>query len=303
MTSFILKESICFAQEHGSKVYVAFQDCRKAFDKVINMLETSGYGICVFNITVSSPTVADDMLLISHSANGLQAMLDISPGADSLYCLNCHDVSRARNCEHIKECGPHEVCVSTLYRTSNGNLRRTVGCRGSDKCGSNNVIGKRADGAGILCDECCNTPFCQAGLCGDENYNQVRGPICYNCAHQLDSNDCSRVVECSRDEVCTQHAGSIGAGSTSECMERTHCEKLRQSLPASGLDITGTNGTCFNCCEDDICNNSCTLPTQSPNTACVDRTQLATCKLAAGFVCGDKDKARNAGCLHHCGYC
>ncbi|XP_052787018.1 uncharacterized protein LOC128222174 [Mya arenaria] len=168
-------------------------------------------------------------------------------------------------------------------------------------------MGKRADGTVILCDECCNSPFCQAGLCGDENYVQDRGPICYNCNQQLGSTDCSTIIECGRDEVCTQHLGSSGMGVsqvfTSECMERNHCEKLRLSLPASGLEITGTNGTCFDCCDDDICNNACIIPTQSPNAACVDATKIETCKLAAGFVCGDKDKATNAGCLHYCGFC
>ena len=34
MTSFILRESIYFAREHGSKIYVCFLDGRKAFDTV-----------------------------------------------------------------------------------------------------------------------------------------------------------------------------------------------------------------------------------------------------------------------------
>jgi hypothetical protein len=37
----------------------------------------SGFGICVYNVRVSSPTVADDILLVSYSVNGLNGMLDI----------------------------------------------------------------------------------------------------------------------------------------------------------------------------------------------------------------------------------
>jgi len=44
---------------------------------LISTLEKSGAGICVYNIRVSSPTVADDMLLLSYSVHGLNAMLEI----------------------------------------------------------------------------------------------------------------------------------------------------------------------------------------------------------------------------------
>jgi hypothetical protein len=44
---------------------------------LIDELEKSGFGICVCNVRVSSPTVADDMLLVSYSVNGLNGMLDI----------------------------------------------------------------------------------------------------------------------------------------------------------------------------------------------------------------------------------
>ena len=145
MTSFILRESIYFAREHGSNIYVCFMDGRKAFDTVwhaglfykllnefkidatsytairsiytnmtscvkyqglqsecfdvlqgtrqggksspifylayinglINELRDSGLGMCMYDMKLGSPTVADDMVLISFSLNGLQTMMDI----------------------------------------------------------------------------------------------------------------------------------------------------------------------------------------------------------------------------------
>ena len=144
MTSFILRESIYFAQENRSKLFVCFLDGRQAFDRVwhsglfyrlieynvdittllsiVNMhehassrilnrgiesdyfpilqgtrqgsklspllylcyinglikeLENSNLGFCLLDIDISSPTVADDMVLISFSNCGIQKMLDI----------------------------------------------------------------------------------------------------------------------------------------------------------------------------------------------------------------------------------
>jgi hypothetical protein len=144
MTSFVLRESVFFAREHFSKLYVCFLDGEKAFDTVwhqglfykliecnidktslisiremyrdatscvrhkglishsfpvlqgtrqggktsplcylvyinglIKQLEASDYGFVMYNIKLSSPTVADDMYLVSFSKGGMDKMLDI----------------------------------------------------------------------------------------------------------------------------------------------------------------------------------------------------------------------------------
>lgn len=144
MTSFVLHETIHYARENSSKVYVCFLDAKKAFDNVwldglfyklillnidmntmiaiqqlydgascnvkysglqsdsfpvlqgtrqggkssplmylvfidglIKALEQSQLGVCLYNVQVSSPTVADDMTLLSFSKSGLEQMLDI----------------------------------------------------------------------------------------------------------------------------------------------------------------------------------------------------------------------------------
>jgi len=143
MTSFMLRESVYFAREHGSKLYVCYLDGRQAFDKVwhyglfyklqtkiddtsllafmelyanmtscvknrghtskwfhvrqrtrqggknspicylvyinglINALEHSGQGFCMYGLNVNSPTVADDMIHIAFSKHALDGMMKI----------------------------------------------------------------------------------------------------------------------------------------------------------------------------------------------------------------------------------
>ena len=46
-------------------------------DGLIKLLESSGYGLCTAGADVSSLSVADDMILVSLSKNGLQKMMNI----------------------------------------------------------------------------------------------------------------------------------------------------------------------------------------------------------------------------------
>ncbi|XP_060587399.1 uncharacterized protein LOC132742907 [Ruditapes philippinarum] len=46
-------------------------------DGLIKELEKCGYGFCVYDLNVSTPTVADDMVLVSLSKCGMDKMLDI----------------------------------------------------------------------------------------------------------------------------------------------------------------------------------------------------------------------------------
>ena len=46
-------------------------------NELINTLEGSEYGLCMYNVKLTSPTVADDMMLVALSYTGINAMLDI----------------------------------------------------------------------------------------------------------------------------------------------------------------------------------------------------------------------------------
>lgn len=44
---------------------------------LIEEIEASGYGYCMYNMAISSPTVADDMVLVSFSKSGLDEMIEL----------------------------------------------------------------------------------------------------------------------------------------------------------------------------------------------------------------------------------
>ena len=152
MTSFMLRESIYFAKENGSRLYVCFLDVRKAFDCVwhdglfyklykcgvnksifkilqnlytgmsscvrhqdcksdwfpilqgtrqggvispflyliflndlLYELEASGLGMCFYNVDLSCPTVADDMLVESYSKAGFRGFRGFRASSLSTY--------------------------------------------------------------------------------------------------------------------------------------------------------------------------------------------------------------------------
>ncbi|XP_060570044.1 uncharacterized protein LOC132728417 [Ruditapes philippinarum] len=156
-----------------------------------------------------------------------------------LYCYQCADVSKARDCSVVKKCGPNQVCYSTQSITSNGHIYRKMGCRDVSQCSSTTgIVGKRvlfgsefskdvtgmalrSLGDTILCDACCHSSVCQPKLCNDEDYRTDRGPICFNCDHQTRNSPCTSVQECARGDACTL---SFAAGShdllQSSCMSK-----------------------------------------------------------------------------------
>ncbi|KAH3698031.1 hypothetical protein DPMN_085546 [Dreissena polymorpha] len=48
-----------------------------SYNGLISELEESGNGVCLYDINMSAPTVADDMVLVSYSRAGLDNMLKI----------------------------------------------------------------------------------------------------------------------------------------------------------------------------------------------------------------------------------
>ncbi|XP_045184223.2 uncharacterized protein LOC123542422 [Mercenaria mercenaria] len=234
-----------------------------------------------------------------------------------LTCLECADVPSARDCDQVKECGSHEVCYSTQIVSTSGHIYREMGCRDKMQC-SSGIVGKRSSfrRAGDLpvCDGCCDSLWCQANLCQDKDYTQNRGPICYECEDQLKDENCTKIKECSRDEVCVEtfkQSPSFTLLRQTGCFGKHVCDTV-----FTASNFHPTDKTCFNCCSGDLCNTRCDLqqkpatgsvsvaPTTAGTTAaCVDSTAEATCKLASSIVCQDQTHAQNANCEHYCGYC
>ncbi|XP_053403263.1 uncharacterized protein LOC123555221 [Mercenaria mercenaria] len=127
------------------------------------------------------------------------------------------------DCNTITTCGQHEQCYLDTYVTSIGSIRYSLGCRDSLQCRSHGLVGKRdalsnktnelfssisnigtdkrAFGK-LICSECCVGEMCNNAGCGNTGYPIPRGPKCYNCKEQNDTNDCNKLTMCSRDEVC-----------------------------------------------------------------------------------------------------
>ncbi|XP_052240288.1 uncharacterized protein LOC127850926 isoform X1 [Dreissena polymorpha] len=226
------------------------------------------------------------------------------PTALGLVCLKCDLVPSIRDCPYIETCGSHEVCYLEGYISNNGRALYQGGCRERQKCSSVTAVGKRTNA--VFCSQCCDYNWCQASLCGGTGYPPDRGTMCYACPEGLlQENDCDKIIEASRDQVCTETLKMYAQGtmiySTSQ-MEKTACDRALATLAAGNLHVGVDNGTCFNCCSGDLCNNRC-IPAIPIVQVCKDTSTPETCKLAAAFICGDKAMATNAGCLHYCGLC
>ncbi|XP_060570038.1 uncharacterized protein LOC132728409 [Ruditapes philippinarum] len=251
-----------------------------------------------------------------------------------LYCYQCADVSKARDCSVVKKCGPNQVCYSTQRITTDGHIYRKMGCRDVSQCSSTTgIVGKRSWFSGelsedvndvalrslgdtTLCDACCQSNICQPQLCNDEEYLTNRGPICFHCSAQPADSPCTIIQECSKDEVCVESYARSPSGQKlrkTDCFSKSVCEMIYGS---NSFHLT--NSSCFNCCKDDLCNSRChrELATTKPpvvrttqsaqgstQAGCTDSTPEATCKLAASIVCQDQFRAQNANCEHYCGFC
>ncbi|XP_052264988.1 uncharacterized protein LOC127867695 isoform X1 [Dreissena polymorpha] len=227
-----------------------------------------------------------------------------APTALGLVCLVCDHVSSIRDCPYIETCGSHEVCYLEGRNSSNGHALYQGGCRERQKCFTATTVGKRTEAA--FCSQCCDHNLCQASLCGGTGYSPNRGPMCYDCPEGLNQGDyCDRIIEASHDQVCTESMRLSLQGTlfyATSLLEKNACDRALARLAAENLHITGANGSCFNCCSGDLCNNRCNLATPIVQV-CKDASTPETCKLAAAYICGDKTMATNAGCLHYCGLC
>ncbi|KAL4219404.1 hypothetical protein ACF0H5_021984 [Mactra antiquata] len=250
----------------------------------------------------------------------------------SLHCMVCSDVPSATDCTIVHECAPHEVCYAQQAVSTSGHIFRKLGCRDSRHCvggifgrrDSNTILDTTVNITGdsmhdvinnapqdlVVCDGCCDTAWCQSGLCNDVAIQPKtnRGPICFNCDNLALNDNCTNIIQCGRDEACVT-SFSI---SLSSMLKKSGC--IYKNVCDASPSLIGRPNTCWNCCSDDLCNNMCGsattnapthAPTHAPSTpaACVDSTPAATCKLASSIVCASIDKANNANCAHYCGYC
>ncbi|KAH3873208.1 hypothetical protein DPMN_036437 [Dreissena polymorpha] len=100
--------------------------------------------------------------------------------------------------------------------------------------------------------------MCNSGGCGHDKFADLtsgsRGPICFNCYQQLNTDDCDKILMCGRDEVCDLRETTVGT--TTEVLWKTSCVS-RQMCPAlTHPTLVGKKAQSGNlCCNTDLCNS------------------------------------------------
>lgn len=217
----------------------------------------------------------------------------------SLQCLYCTGVVKPADCDTVVKCGSHEECYVDAYVIVSGSIRYDLGCRDSMFCrGPSTTPGQnvshliKARAAAVLghqngveifdqsvarratsllvCSECCTSDLCTNSGCGNTGYRSPRGPICYNCPHQLTPEDCSTITMCGQDEVCMllENVNPITREKrySSKCEHEKSCEEKLQHLKEMAVLLVGKRrtgalsfgGSCIvQCCIGDLCNRDC----------------------------------------------
>ncbi|XP_045194340.2 uncharacterized protein LOC123549964 isoform X2 [Mercenaria mercenaria] len=131
-------------------------------------------------------------------------------------------------------------------------------------------LSKRTNGL-LICSECCKGNLCSNAGCGNKGYISPRGPICYNCAQQINPEDCYKIRLCSTGEVCmllkTLNPMSNEVRYTTRCEREQSCndEIIHYQQLAALLigkrekrNSLETGGSCIvQCCQTDMCNINC----------------------------------------------
>ena len=121
-------------------------------DGLIRDLEHSNDGICVFNLKAGSPTVADDMVLVSFSKHGLDRMLN-----------TCHTYAMKWRYEY----NPSK-CAVIVFNESNADFRKT---HRQWKLGNKPLAEvEQYTHLGIVCDK-----FMNIESSVKDSYNKLRG--------------------------------------------------------------------------------------------------------------------------------
>ncbi|XP_060558081.1 uncharacterized protein LOC132718403 [Ruditapes philippinarum] len=188
-------------------------------------------------------------------------------------CFDCLRMPYLHECDHIKQCGPHQVCYSKQIVSDSGFVYYDTGCIDQLICNARDSLTDHADdgqaddvqadekGDIITCLECCDGEFCNDRGCGTKGLstNQT-GPSCFACPKgSVSPWHCDKVTTCGRDEKCfIQQVSGIGgnvlykSGCTSSC-----------AFDLIGVGtIVGKRSLatgCSGCCGTDFCNSNCSL--------------------------------------------
>ncbi|KAL3870856.1 hypothetical protein ACJMK2_038891 [Sinanodonta woodiana] len=123
------------------------------------------------------------------------------------------------------------------------------------------------------CTACCNTFLCNSLGCGDSGFGiqGSRGPLCYECEHIGNPEDCGTIRQCTIGQVC--HITEFPLGNNDRfysmgCKSKDVCSSSSSSLWTQDHPIIGRAApTCSRCCDQDFCNLNCAEITHSQTPA------------------------------------
>ncbi|KAK3592358.1 hypothetical protein CHS0354_000976 [Potamilus streckersoni] len=167
-------------------------------------------------------------------------------------CYNCHSAASPDDCNRIVKCGYNEVCFEQMMVDGPAMLY-TSGCMSKLACTGMNAydtnpstiaIGKKE--AKTTCSKCCDSDFCNLGLCRSGTAASLR---CISCMESFNIFDCDHFEQCSLDEICYSHKRH----GSSDLMPRyqTGCLPKRQCEAIAHLTVINQ---CYECCDTHMCN-------------------------------------------------
>ncbi|XP_060574372.1 uncharacterized protein LOC132732038 [Ruditapes philippinarum] len=152
-------------------------------------------------------------------------------------------------------CSNNQTCYVQSFTNLNGHTHYRSGCIDYQTCRLNEH-GSNSKGT---CLQCCDGNFCNSHGCGDNGFppKQSRGPLCLDCSHVSDPEECDKITICSSNEVCRieefpwgdNSIFHLGCASVNDCaIEHRILNPFNQrSVPV-----------CTECCQEDYCNTNCT---------------------------------------------
>ncbi|XP_060560319.1 uncharacterized protein LOC132720230 isoform X4 [Ruditapes philippinarum] len=193
-------------------------------------------------------------------AYGYQLGMEVYKGDenDGLKCFNCKGMTHLYLCDTVTKCLGDQVCYVETYRTNTGQVKYNSGCLAYKQCSSKK---RQTSQSTSECVHCCSSTLCNSNGCGAESLPpaSLRGPLCYDCPYVSSMDECTSVMLCSRDEVCSIEKFDFGGmydHYTTKCHNKQCISHKRQTDVTSARESRSTP-VCKTCCDADLCNSKC----------------------------------------------
>ncbi|XP_052819794.1 L-rhamnose-binding lectin CSL1-like [Mya arenaria] len=192
----------------------------------------------------------------------------------SLVCLNCSSTLSPRDCTDVTTCASNEVCFADILSTADG-IKHVYGCRSAMQCGVA-IVGKRSNSN---CSQCCQGDLCNAFLCGETDGLTTSGPVCYSCGERPNSDGCSKIRQCDRDQVCELYPSITSISHrlvySTDCQSRTICEsRIKATNSFHPGNVCGSI-----CCDTNLCNKA-----NCANTTITVSGDAIICEGSSGYI-------------------